>query len=108
MKPVEMQPQVFQQPNLVGNAQQQASGATVAQAAFAEQLRRLGEARPAQVQAPMPGDASRPAENPGEDRGEKRRRRRAAPRTSPAGPAGRDPEPPAAPPPGGSRVDVRV
>lgn len=106
MKPVEMQPQIFQQPNLVANAQQAATGSQVAQQAFAEQMRRTAEARPAHVQAPEAGEAARPAENPGEDRGEgagRRPRRRPAPaRPAPA------PADTSVAAPGGSRVDVRV
>ncbi len=107
MKPVEMQPQFFQQPNVVAPAGQAATGAAVTQQAFAEQLRRTAEARPTQVQAPVAGDSARPVENPGEERGERGARRRARrPAPAPRAVAGTTPDP--APAPGGSRIDVRV
>lgn len=105
MKISDAQPAIVQQPNVERGAQAAATGAQVAQQAFAQQLQRMGALRPEQVQAAQPGAEPHPAEVRPDEHGDRARRRpapRADRRKVRAG-AGGD-----APPPSESRLDVRI
>lgn len=105
MKIADVTPAILQQPNVERGAQAAATGAQVAQQAFAQQLQRMGALRPEQVQAAQPDPEAHPAGVRPDEHGDRQRRR-------PAGATARrrasgDPDErrvPAAP----VRLDVRI
>ena len=75
MKPVDMQPAIFQTPNVERIQQEQVSRPQVSQQIMAAEAEKIGSERPGQVQAPEAQSGPREPEMLSEDRGERRKRR---------------------------------
>ena len=105
MKISDAQPAILQQPNVERGAQAAATGAQIAQQAFAQQMQRQAALRPEQVQAAQPGAEPHPADIRPDERGDRARRRPVArpDRRKARDGAGED-----VPPPAESRLDVRI
>ena len=118
MRPVDLQPALFQTPNVERTGQQQVANPQTAQQAFAAEMQRQASVRPSQVQTLEPGQEAKPGAVKPEEHGERRqrrsRRRAATARVAVPGPAGQ-PEPAGGtapkteesgePPAPGSRID---
>ena len=91
MRPVELQPAIFQAPNVERIGQQQVANPQTAQQAFAAEMQRRASERPVQVQEPEAKQGAQPGEIRPEERGERRtrkfsrRRAVASARSAPAG-----------------------
>ncbi len=105
MKVADLQPSIVQLANVQRDAQAQATGAQIAQQAFAQQMERLAALRPEQVQAAPPGSGAHAAGVRPDEHGE-RDRRRPAPAGRRGAPRGTGAEPVAS----GDvhRLDVRI
>jgi hypothetical protein len=87
VRPVELQPAILQTPNVERLGQQQVANPQTAQAAFAAEMQRRANERPAQVQAAEAQEGAQPAKVKPEEQGERRARRKPGPRRKPAPPA---------------------
>ena len=86
MRPVDLQPALFQTPNVERTGQQQVANPQTAQQAFAAEMQRQAGVRPSQVQTLEPGQEAKPGAVKPEEHGERRQRRQR--RRAPVGSAG--------------------